>query len=78
MRVPVSRSRPLRGRGGVPVADRAAVGVLGLEGECVFGVADRRGAGAVPARTWPLREGAPVASSSARIFLAVSDGWAKA
>ena len=74
MRGPVSRSRPPCCW--LPVVDGALVGALGLEGELAFGVAHRvvgrpDAAAALPARGAGL-------SSRRRIFLVVSEGWAKA
>src|SRR4051794_41959116 len=59
MRVPVSRSRPLLRGGSFPVADRAAVGVLGLAGEGVLGAAGWGGAGGVGGAGLALAGGGP-------------------
>jgi hypothetical protein len=64
------------------VFDGAPVGALGLEGELAFGVAHRvvgRPDAAVDQTPRPpCRRGALACSSRRRIFLLVSDGWAKA
>ena len=79
MRAPLSRSRPpfFRGRGGVPVGDRALVGGLGLRGELLLGVAHLLAGGPHPGG-FARRSGAPALTSSRRSFWAVSEGcwWA--